>query len=224
MTKGSKSEKNEQTGNQESESLKNSSFEVENPKKVVGNRGLFWINITMLFSFMVANYFIIDSSNNSVELATKNLQAFESNAKLEMRAYLQIKTITKPQFRVGEEIKFNIILVNTGKTPAYNIRDRHTYKYENTSLSIKDTVILSEYSVDIAVLGTNLPKDNIINTHMIPTQEDSIKILNGKMLLSVMGEFVYEDIYGDQHFTRYCLIYASHYDRLIHCDVFNEQN
>jgi hypothetical protein len=72
----------------------------------------------MLFAFCVANYFIIQNSNEGIKVA-------RDNANIELKAYISIKVITIEQFEVGKSVIIHFIIINVGKTPAFNIRTAH---------------------------------------------------------------------------------------------------
>jgi hypothetical protein len=135
-------------------------------------------------------------------------------SKIELRAYLTV-VIGAAIFQVrrdadkGGDLMFDCrpLLVNTGKTPARNI----TYKARAAVMPVplpKDVKLPEAPDVDSggSILG---PQQNANMFAMVegfrPDNEvQDVKFGVGDKGLYVWGRVVYEDIFGEIHFTRFC--------------------
>jgi len=148
-------------------------------------------------------------SDSSLVIAFKNLQLSEKKAKIELRAYLEIVSFNFKQFIVGKKIIFEAKLTNVGKTPAYGIKRKGATKIGGTGIYKSEIKDIKEYPGDESNLGTTLSHYHSINTEVFLTPSDSIKIINGDKFFAAWGEYAYQDVFGEVHFTPYSFRYIA---------------
>jgi len=160
------------------------------------------VNIVMVASFIVVSCNQIQNTNRIINLA-------EKNAKIELRAYLEIESFDFKQFIVGKEIIFEVKMTNVGKTPAYKIKRWVMLKPGGTGIYKSDFKDINEYEILAPTLGTTIPYLNIMNTKINLEQNDSIDIINGDKFFAVWGEFIYQDIFGEAQLTPFAFQYIA---------------
>lgn len=146
------------------------------------------------------------------------------NSRLEMRAYLTVSDYGIRQFIVGKEIMFNVTILNVGKTPVINLRTRGALKIGGTGIFEAD-LKYKEFALEgSSTIGANVPTKVAVPAHTILTKNDSILIMSGKKPLAFLGEFVYEDVFGEIHHTEYCFKYFADYNFFGDCGINNKQD
>jgi hypothetical protein len=153
-------------------------------------------------------------------LMRQSVTASDNVSKRELRAYVTV-VIGQATFQErrdedkGGDLKFDCrpLLVNTGRTPARKI----TYKARAAIMAVplpKGTHLPEDPDEGIggSILG---PQQNanmfaVVDGFCADKDVDSIKYSKGDKGLYVWGRVTYEDVFGENHYTRFChLIYWS---------------
>lgn len=133
-----------------------------------------------------------------------------NNIIIENRAYVDIADIRGLYLKVNQPIAIDsLILVNTGKTPAYNVRVATgiiigTGIYPNEIKDI-DKQVLSAPEFTIGAGQTSLSSLTKEYRHMIFRKQDSTNIFSNKYTLFYFGKITYKDKFRKQHFTRFAV-------------------
>ena len=167
-------------------------------------------------------------AENSINISRKVANAQEEFAKIETRAYINIKQMTKFQNKVGEPIIYDIDFINTGKTPAYKVRAASQWK-TGTGVYPQEIKII-EYQVSEgieATIGGGQIQSFTFGDGEVPhifKQQDSISVFSGKYKLFVAGKIIYEDKFNSEHFTRFAFLYDYKNHAFISYKHFNDAN
>lgn len=155
---------------------------------------LIWINIGMLLSFIVFNYYLISNS--------------ERNARAELRAYMQVNETRFTELKVGYKTQVVFEYENVGKSPAYNVAIIGYLKAGGTGMYDADVDSMNARTPSTNwFIGTNIKHSGISTFDKILTKEDSAAYINGTKFCGFMGKITYEDIFGQSHFTLFCYRY-----------------
>ena len=135
-----------------------------------------------------------------------------STMRIEQRAWITIET-TGIQFEQGKPLTAQIVVKNTGKTPAERVNSNfivRTVKHDDSS-DIKISGIL--FNIFAGILNPNetfpVPapmlkdKADLFNPPVL-THADVDEITSGKAYIMVLGRVEYFDVYGGSHWIDYC--------------------
>jgi hypothetical protein len=141
-------------------------------------------------------------------MTSKQIDKTEQMNKPEMRAYISVSKADFFKFRVGDQIKMNINITNTGRTPAHHISWTGIVVVNNIQEdSIANIISRTPHEENFSLGGTVPFIQKQIMKGYVLQQSDSLGIIKGTIPFYVIGEFVYEDIFGEKHFTHYCQLF-----------------
>jgi hypothetical protein len=156
---------------------------------------------------------------NERAVAASEAQATTAQAMVEItreafvtaeRAYIGIQDVTMADFQLGSIPRVLIVLINAGKTPAWNIRSRTAvglYTTPCTSSELK--------SVPLQIIARSLPANRTIEL-----ESDFVVTLNPEILSRVAaktlkffirGEITFLDISNTEQTFPFCLAYRPAY-------------
>ena len=147
-------------------------------------------------------------------LMRQTVAAAEDTSKRDLRAYVSVVIGTaifqerRPKDK-GGDLRFECqpVLKNTGKTPARNVRFKA--RAAIMAAQLPKEVNLPDVH-DEGVGGTFIgPEQNatmfaIVDGFCADYEVDDIKYFKGSKALFVWGLVLYEDVYGEEHFVRFC--------------------
>ena len=163
---------------------------------------------------------ILSDSENGF-LAIADTQARDRNTKMELRAYLSIKDFNFISYNNNGSIVYQVIVVNTGKTPAYDIYPTGNVKIWDISKHGEITWCSGVWDKDwdkfkkVDFKKSHTPQDvkggglDIVFTCFVDnnlSSQDSVDIVKGNHPLYVYGIIFYNDIFKTQHKIRFCRI------------------
>ena len=147
-------------------------------------------------------------ADSSIALSKTIAATQERFAKVEVRSYVSFDGVDNHSFVVGKQMKAIVKLLNSGKTPAYNVVSRSeiktgtgVYPHERDSLMVP-----REGLPGGVVLGAG-QSYGVEASGKVFRPIDSIGVFSGKYLLFVHGRITYKDKFGSPHFTNYCVFY-----------------
>jgi hypothetical protein len=136
--------------------------------------------------------------------ATKSAGYAKDNVRVGLRAYLGVQTMNFGKITEGERTKVEVIIENTGRTPAMNVTLTSRLDYRDSDISDDPDYrtqpepesklsILSGFSHPAIVFGERgLFKNEV---------ED---LVNQKTRFYSYGVIQYDDVFGERHTTKYC--------------------
>lgn len=130
---------------------------------------------------------------NSVKQAQDIATETVEEARLDQRAWLGVKAIDSLQLQVGRPIRAIVHITNTGKTIALNYRPDIVLEPSKGRLDIAKWVVFP--NLDIAVplqTGGQLSPEDIEN------------IKSHKLLIYIIGDIDYRDVFKHPHITHFC--------------------
>jgi hypothetical protein len=152
--------------------------------------------------------------------ANNSLKASIEASRMDQRAWVGVVKLNSFNFRVGPNFSIPFDVVNSGKTPALNVRTKTALKsVENGNRFIpmyqEPTMVPSLGVIQPQVHSelTTLPVD------ISASQFGDIK--NGRGTLYAYGRIDYDDIFGRPHETTFCVKYSAGNTIPIQCDAYN---
>jgi hypothetical protein len=149
------------------------------------------------------------------ELTRKSIELGQKTAHIDQRAWIGIKLMNLESFEIGKPVSVTIQLDNSGKTFANKVFAPYfivvsTRKFGN-ALELLEERKRANISGEISSFSSISP--NTVFRFSIKTWEPLSKnvldeIEAGRAMIYVIGEIYYEDIFGEEHFTKY----FAHYD------------
>ena len=203
MSKKNKHKNNQRPGNQSNTQDKK---KERNP-----NRGSFWVAIIAVVVAIISP-FIVD------KISEKNTQA-------EIRPYVQVTGAKFNDLKVDSPYNLKLEIVNTGKSPAYNVNLVDCQLTYSGSVNFKSNWTDSagaKISNTNFYIGANSNFDNNMQFDRALSKEDSIRILKNEGLLTFTGDINYKDIYKEDHMTRFYLKFDPHTQEFVFYKDFNE--
>lgn len=170
-----------------------------------------------------------DATKDAVQVAKDALKANIDMAHREQRAWVGPTRIVRPEskdatdepifIKKGLSARFEIIIVNSGKSPAREVKaDKNCFL-----LPLKDQLVpkYTHPKISVGVLQPNMSYRLITTISPLPTSDiDSIK--NGDKILYVFGKITYEDIFRIPHWTTFCMKLIPSLDNFSACDTYND--
>lgn len=171
---------------------------------------------------------ISDSSlaiaGKSLVLTSQNIRTIRDNARTELRAYVQADSVYFNKFNVGKGgMIINLRLANVGKTPAYDLVILGSPKLGGTGIYDADFGTLKDTASSLFIGGNGgyLTWTTIYST-LILSEEDSVRISEGKIFLGYFAKIFYTDKFGDRDSLRICRIYDSILRSFVLCNNYYE--
>lgn len=152
----------------------------------------------------------------------ESLKATQNSFRADQRAWVGVGDYSTPQLDPKEPFKFDIPLLNTGKTPAIRAERAVAYQISPTLIS----EIPQNYNFIFEPAGAVPPQGHIVITitnSAVPPYYESL--LREKMFLYFYGELRYHDVNTPVlHHTRFCLMYVQRAKRMQFCLFGNEMD
>lgn len=168
-----------------------------------------------------------DAATKSAETAEKNVQQAMDMTRLDQRAWLAVTTITGEAPQAGQRFNVKIIVTNTGKTFAKNVR------VSSFSRSVPRDQPVPNFAEEVEAGNVRIGEDRSVGimapnaTYTSPliteggisaaTTED---FRRGRTILYIFGRITYDDIFDCPHWTTFCSVM----DRNGDCSVFGNLN
>jgi len=146
----------------------------------------------------------ISDSTDSI-MTIKDTLARDRNTRMELRAYFVAKKFDHIKIEKNILQKFSIIMINTGKTPAYKISCWNGIKIEQgVTQNDFDLLTQNDPKIETGCIGSGQDLAAEIKLFYNPANKDTInKISIGIFKVNYFGIFTYYDIFGEKHFTKY---------------------
>jgi hypothetical protein len=156
---------------------------------------------------------IAAAMEGAVAQANNSFNATVEQSHLDQRAWVSVGAVhtinqygmTLPAPEVGQPLMVRVTFVNTGRTPAINMRwackDEQTAGKEPRFPSYDYTP-----AETIPPNGTRIC-DKIVSSNF--SSEEKTEIANGKKWFYLHGQVNYDDIFGRPHWMRYCFFLTS---------------
>jgi len=169
-----------------------------------------------------------NANKKAVQLSEGNIKATQDQFRRDQRAWIGIANPIIDRgvlLKEGEYSRFEIIVTNSGKTPAKNIESWITDK----ELPVGKKLVFKK---PISIIGIQsktvlLPNAKIrfaINTDRRITKEDIERIKSGKSFLYVYGKITYQDVFGKEHYTTFCEVLEPDLIDMADCGQYNDAN
>jgi hypothetical protein len=142
----------------------------------------------------------------SAQAAVDSVVSVRERTAMQMRAYLAVIVFQAVYQERNRELRFEgkPLIVNSGQTPAHNVRFRA--KSDILPGQLPDDF---DFTLDTPWVGGSLigPHHNAIMNAIVDRYVDDNEVAAIKrgsgMALRVWGQVLYEDIFGEEHFTNF---------------------
>jgi len=138
-------------------------------------------------------------------LAIKDTLASDRNTKMELRAYLAIDSMKIRNITING-IELILKIMNTGKTPAYNIVLVFAGKPDGTGIYKKemDELIKHRSDTNAEMHGNGMSFTLEYTLHLGDNPIVNQQIISGEKDFYIYGIIFYDDIFKIRHRTRFC--------------------
>jgi len=158
------------------------------------------------------------AAQDSAEAAKNAASIARSTMQIDQRAWLKV-IVGRGPLDIGQPVKMPIRIVNTGKTPAVNMHGNivvnlleenekpdFSYGHGHPAYEISVKTLLPDSPQDLndfAALPKYIPSDKPLSRIIVNSQsKKAIEI--GTSYLIVHGEILYDDVFGTNHWIRFC--------------------
>jgi len=163
------------------------------------------------------------ASESQARTTQESVQSTVDVFRLEQRAWVVVNSIVLTTLKVDEPLRIDGDIVNTGKTPAFNIRLANTGIQTNYGpLDIEEFIASGKLKKPIkppstAVAGPNSSFKIPFSTDQNMTDTWVADIGSHKMWVYVFGDIYYRDAFGAEHLTEFCGSYDPPTRRFDNC-------
>jgi hypothetical protein len=155
----------------------------------------------------------LDSTDNAVAEAEKATQAAQDavnvnrlSAEQQLRAYVHPSEYAVAHLSAGSRATATIILKNLGSTPAHNFKSWTGIALAPADIDVDQFGIPGEtVQCPAYVLPPQVKHTMNVVTQFPLTATDEARLLDGTCKIFVWGEATYVDVFGHEHYTRYCV-------------------
>lgn len=164
-----------------------------------------------------------------------SLDSTIENFHLDQRAWVGVSEISPAEYveggikvyvKDGQKIKGEVIIKNTGKTPAFKVRTLITLHYLKSGEKIV---------IDKKELTTLSASNRIMHPGMtgylqtselpgVPNKADIENIVNRRFFVYITAFITYEDVFKRPHFTEYCAVLMPDLGSFGLCKTNNDAN
>lgn len=150
--------------------------------------------------------------------------ATTSAMKLDERAWVGVIKVNQFDFKTGPGFTIPFDVTNSGKTPALNVHSEVTLK------SLEKTVVFvptydEPHPIKPSIYVIQPQMHMTLSTLPIDVSERQFNdIANGRGILYAYGHIVYDDIFGTEHNTTFCVMYWNGLPGPIACETYNNAN
>lgn len=139
-------------------------------------------------------------------------------------AYVAVKDASLTQFEVGKKIAAGLTFVNAGNTPAYNERSYCYIELRDKPLppNLTDFQDIGEEPSMHIIPPNGGVRHQLVETEVVLTDQMRGLVEQGRYQTYVWGIVTYEDIFGREHWTKFCLVQYKNSARLDGCGNNNE--
>lgn len=175
------------------------------------------------------------STKETVKQSKASLDATIEHFRLEQRAWVGPVEVSPAEYaegdkkvyvKEGQKIKGGIRFVNSGKTPALNVRNAYGFRYLKSGIAPSVTLKATEMppgSTTIMQPGmsgylypTPIPLERVIS------KTDIDDIINERVIVYIIGIITYDDIFKRNHSSKFCLRLKSDLTTFESCTTNNE--
>lgn len=160
---------------------------------------------------------IAGSMSETAHQSKVALDATIENFHLEQRAWVGPTIVSYPRHTVngnkvyvkeGEKFTADISVINSGKTPARDVRTVTTVFFEKPRTILKQQVpknVKDLQGVGILQPGARLEISTVFPRNgAVISKNDIEEITSGRAIISIVGEINYSDVFKESHFAKFC--------------------
>lgn len=154
------------------------------------------------------NYIIAHAAEESAKAASDTVKSMNDIAERQLRAYMSIDKIerTDDSSQLGIP-EFNIEIINTGQTPAYEVKINFWLSFREYPLELELEKPEITTFTSKGTFGTGQPGHSEIKFSR-PITIDDIQMMNrGKGAFYIYGEIQYRDVFLKQWHTKFVFCY-----------------
>jgi len=148
-----------------------------------------------------------DANQKSANAATDSADTAKAALEVSERAFVGVTNVSMDKdLAEGQESKITATFVNGGKTPAFEMRTRHYYRWGPRS--IMNTAVYSK--VDVISTEILIPMVQLAQASLkIPAMPKTVidLIHNGTWVLEAYGIVEYRDVFRKKRVTKYSFVF-----------------
>lgn len=179
-------------------------------------------SITKTDKLIGATSDLAKEAKRSADIANEGVKLTRKALRLDQRAWVGPLAVNKISIKPGVENELEIVITNTGKTPALNMESHVMLHFMPASKPM--------------TFGYLPPKERVVDT-LYP--HGQITLMTSKFILTIpqmeylkmsesilytYGKITYKDIFGESHLTTFCFKVETTLESAISCEVYNAAN
>ena len=127
----------------------------------------------------------------------------EDSAQRQLRAYVNIAGVAARNVTdITKTIQYHIVIENTGRTPAYQVRMVYTAELLEYPLSLYPAAEVSGYLSE-TIIGGGRDAETVFDAERPLRQNEVSALASGTKAIYVFGRIDYQDIFERGHWTRF---------------------
>lgn len=151
---------------------------------------------------------VAENGAKGAAAAVQSVQTLKERTARQLRAYLTVNVGSGLFQDRHANVKFAVLpsLLNSGQTPAHNVRYRSKAEILDAPLDPDFSFPLGFPDSGAALLGPH--QSMTLNAGLVDFVDDelaeNVKYARGNRRLYIWGEVKYEDVFGETHHTQFC--------------------
>jgi hypothetical protein len=194
-----------------------------NEKQNRGTQKPNWVDISTLIVLTITLggvlYYTCEADRQNA-LTEDSLEIMKHQMNIENRPWITVDGVNRGEFQVGEKTKIEVIFINSGNTPAINMRGVSHGGFLNIE-NFAPVCVNSDVVMNITVLGPNDKNAFIDYTKKQLSKNDIDSLNNNSLRYYVWGYIYYDDIFSRKHLTEYCFVSRPDIKDFNSCDCCN---
>ena len=145
------------------------------------------------------------AAKESADAAKRAIEVTRENIRLDQRAWVGVKAMRfKGQIEVGQKLEFEVIVQNTGKTPAFQTTIKKSFSSAKPTTQLLNRPISGVLGVLVMPPGVDFESPQTISEKLTETE---VKLLQSGSPLHIYGVIQYRDIFRNNRTTYFCGFY-----------------
>lgn len=158
-----------------------------------------------------------DAAQKSAEVAGRALQ-------LDHRAWVGVATFAPPNLQPGSTVTFTVQLLNSGRSPALNVKAHTSYRllsargsftpiYRKRKDNLRPSLVVIQPGVSMALPGS-------IDGPLSAADVEAVR--TGKKVLYIFGRIEYTDVFRTEHHSTFCVFLTKDHESGTACSEYSE--
>lgn len=140
-------------------------------------------------------------AQRTADAAEKNVVTIQNTAKAQLRPYVYVVSAHVTDVKSPGPVRIHILVKNGGATPAYDMTNQSGSRFRPAGFN--EFTLPAETPLSRGTLGPGMTVESVLQVERAAWNERIGHLMDGSIVLTVVGEILYRDAFGDKHRTRY---------------------